>query len=224
MPAHGSSHHGWRIITNNAGSRQLTPRVENNSQTMPAHGSSHHGWRIITDNAGSRQLSPLVENNSHTMPAHGSSHHSQNRLTAIHTKGGKSLTHNAGSRQLTPRVENYSHTMPAHGSSHHGWRIIHTQCRLTAVHTTGGELFTNNAGSRQFTPRVRTIFTCFRISLYDRSLTCLGYVQYYSATGLTYPWNLYVSKHDTRNVHAMVVIPSITLCHFLCSLSHRQTT
>ena len=30
MPAHGSSHHGWRIITDNAGSRQLTPRVENN--------------------------------------------------------------------------------------------------------------------------------------------------------------------------------------------------
>ena len=30
MPAHGSSHHGWRIITDNASSRQLTPRVENN--------------------------------------------------------------------------------------------------------------------------------------------------------------------------------------------------
>ena len=29
-PAHGSSHHGWRIITDNAGSWQLTPRVENN--------------------------------------------------------------------------------------------------------------------------------------------------------------------------------------------------
>ena len=30
MPAHGSSHHGWRIIADNASSRQLTPRVENN--------------------------------------------------------------------------------------------------------------------------------------------------------------------------------------------------
>ena len=30
MPAHGSSHHGWRIITDKAGSRQLTPRVEYN--------------------------------------------------------------------------------------------------------------------------------------------------------------------------------------------------
>ena len=88
MPAHGSSHHGWRIITDNAG--------------------SHHGWRIITDNAGSRQLTPRVENNSHTMPAHGSSHHGwriihtqcrltprventhrQCRLTAAHTTGGE---------------------------------------------------------------------------------------------------------------------------------------
>ena len=57
MPAHGSSHHGWRIIdrqcrltaphttggeyfTHNAGSRQLTPRVENNLHTMPAHGTT----------------------------------------------------------------------------------------------------------------------------------------------------------------------------------------
>ena len=31
MPAHGSSHHRWRIIADNAG--------------------SHHGWRRITDNA-----------------------------------------------------------------------------------------------------------------------------------------------------------------------------
>ena len=77
MPAHGSSHHGWRIITDNAGSRQLTPRVEYNSHTMPAHGSSHHGWRIITDNAGSRQLTPRVENN-----------HRQCPLTAAHTTGG----------------------------------------------------------------------------------------------------------------------------------------
>ena len=138
MPAHGSSHHGWRIITDNAGSRQLTPRVEN--KHMPAHGSSHHGWTIITDNAGSRQLTPRVENNH--MPAHGSSHH-----------GWRIITDNAGSRQLTPRVEN--NHMPAHGSSHHGWRIItdnagsrqltprvenhHRQGRLTAAHTTGGE-------------------------------------------------------------------------------------
>ena len=62
MPAHGSSHHGWRIITDNAGSRQLIPRVEYNSHTMPAHGSSHHGWRII---------------------------HTQCRLTAAHTTGGE---------------------------------------------------------------------------------------------------------------------------------------
>ena len=147
------------------------------------------------------------------MPTHGNGRriiHKQCRLTAAHATGGEYFTHNAGSRQLTPRVENN-----------------HTPCRLTAAHTTGGEKFTHKAGSRQFTPRVRTIFTCFRISLSYRSLTCLGYVQYYSATDLTYPWNLYVSKHDTRNVHAMVVIPfmaSITLCHFLCSLSHRQTT
>ena len=107
MPAHGSSHHGWRIITDNAGSRQLTPRVEYNSHTMPAHGSSHHGWSIITDNAGSRQLTPRVENNSQTMPAHGSSHH-----------GWRIITDNAGSRQLRSRVENN-----------------HRQCQLTAVHT-----------------------------------------------------------------------------------------
>ena len=75
MPAHDSSHHGWRIIiTHNAGSRQFTPRVENN-----------------INNAGSRQLTPRVENNINTMPAHGSSHHGwriidrQGRLTAAHT-------------------------------------------------------------------------------------------------------------------------------------------
>ena len=118
MPAHGSSHHGWRIITDNAGSRQLTPRVEYNSHTMPAHGSSHHGWRIITDNPGSRHSHttwcelpcagivcdyspPMVRA---AMPAHGSSHH-----------GWRIITDNAGI---------------AHGSSHHGWRII--QHTLTA--------------------------------------------------------------------------------------------
>ena len=38
---------GGEYFTDNAGTRQLTPRVENNSQTMSAHGSSHHRWRII---------------------------------------------------------------------------------------------------------------------------------------------------------------------------------
>ena len=121
-----AQHHGWRIITDNAGTRQLTPQVEYNSQTMPAHGSSHYGWRIITDNAGSRQLTPRVVNNTHTMPAHGSSHH---RWRIIHT-------------------------VPAHGSSHHG-------------------------------------------------CACLGYV-YASYTGLTYPWNLYITKHFTGNAFPLL--------------------
>ena len=157
MPAHGSSQHGWRIITDNAGTRQFTPQVEYNSQTMPAHGSSHHGWRIITDNAGSQQLTPRVVNNTHTMPAHGSSHH---RWKIIHTysAGSRQLTprvekntHNAGS---WPRVENNTHTRPAHGSSHHG-------------------------------------------------CACLGYV-YASYTGLTYPWNLYITKHFTGNAFPLL--------------------
>ena len=151
---------------------------------MPAHGSSHHGWRIITDNAGSRQLTPLVENNSHTMPAHG--------------------------------------------SSHHGWRTIETICRLTAALTTDGEQLTHNAGSRQLSPRVsklqRLIMLDGSRSRMFRACICKYYM---STTDLTYPWNLYITKYFTVNVHAIAVIPykaSSTLCNFLYSPSHRLAT
>ena len=82
MPAHRSSYHGWRVIrtqcrltaahitdgvsfVHNAGSRQLTSRVEGNSYTMPA------------------QLTSRMENNSYTMPAHDSSRHG---WRVIHTQ------------------------------------------------------------------------------------------------------------------------------------------
>ena len=84
------------------------------------------------------------------------------------------------------------HTMPAHGSSHHGWRI-----------------FTDNAGSR---------------SRMFRACICKYYM---STTDLTYPWNLYITKYFTVNVHAKAVIPykaSSTLCNFLYSPSHRLAT
>ena len=90
LPAHGSSHHGWRIIYTQC--RLTAAHTTGGECTMPAHGSSHHGWRMLyTHNAGSRQLTPRAENKLHTMPAHGSSHHrwriiyTQCRLMAAHT-------------------------------------------------------------------------------------------------------------------------------------------